>query len=61
MLMERKPIEHSFINDPKFSWSRFTVQNNRQDKLDELDLTMGSAGIRRYFRSEHAKRKAVPP
>ncbi|KAI6244119.1 hypothetical protein M3Y99_00082800 [Aphelenchoides fujianensis] len=34
-LKEPPTVEHSFLNDPNFSWSHFTVQHNRQDKLDE--------------------------
>jgi hypothetical protein len=39
-LSEKEPIKHSFINDPNYTWTEMIVQENRQSKLDELDLKM---------------------
>ncbi|CAD5234579.1 unnamed protein product [Bursaphelenchus xylophilus] len=35
-LQEKSVIPHSVLNDPQLTWQPFSVQHNRQDKLDEL-------------------------
>ncbi|CAD6187821.1 unnamed protein product [Caenorhabditis auriculariae] len=35
-LQEPEPVEHSYENDHRFTWQRYPLKANRQEKLDEL-------------------------
>jgi hypothetical protein len=40
VLRELDCIPHSHLNDPALTWEPFLYKHDRDDKLDELDLSL---------------------
>jgi len=37
---ELEAIPHAHLNDPNLTWEPFTLKHTREDKLDDLDLSL---------------------